>query len=152
MEEEIGIGGAVAPSPYPDLATPPVQVQPLSAGALFVCSSRGNPAWYILCPMATGIPELRGEAKRAVLQRGSHLQILAGAGTGKTEVMRQRVVSLLAEGLPPESIVAGAFNIDAGEELKRRVEEGVKAHPKLGPDFLGRTNNCSIGTLHSYLR
>jgi DNA helicase-2/ATP-dependent DNA helicase PcrA len=103
-----------------------------------------------LQPMAAGMPVLKGDARRAVLHRGSHLQILAGAGTGKTEVMRQRVVSLLADGFPPESIVAVTFNIDAGEELKRRVEEGVKAHPRLGPGFLDRMCNCYIGTLHSY--
>jgi DNA helicase-2/ATP-dependent DNA helicase PcrA len=100
--------------------------------------------------MANAIPVLKGDAKRAVLHRGSHLQILAGAGTGKTEVMRQRVVSLLAEGIPPEGIVAVTFNVDAGEELKSRVEDAVRAHPKLGPSFLDRMNGCYIGTLHSY--
>jgi len=100
--------------------------------------------------MTSKIPTLRGDALSAVLHRGSHLQILAGAGTGKTEVMRQRVVSLLAEGIPPESIVAVTFNVDAGEELKARVEEGVRAHPKLGSGFVNRMSNCYIGTLHSY--
>ena len=100
--------------------------------------------------MLSSIPVLRGDAKRAVLHRGSHIQILAGAGTGKTEVMRQRVASLLADGVPPESIVAVTFNVDAGEELKGRVEEAVKAHPKLGPEFLDRMSGCYVGTLHSY--
>ena len=60
------------------------------------------------------------------------------------------MVSLLADGISPESIAAVTFNVDAGEELKARVEEGVKAHPKLGPTFLDRMSNCYIGTLHSY--
>lgn len=78
------------------------------------------------------------------------MQILAGAGTGKTEVMRQRVVSLLAQGVPPEGLVALTFNIDAGDELKRRVAQGVEAHPDLGPSYLPHLSRCYIGTIHSY--
>lgn len=96
------------------------------------------------------IPSLKGDAKAAVFHRGSHVQILAGAGTGKTEVMRQRITSLLAEGVPPEAIVAVTFNVDAAEQLKKRVEEAVEAHPKLGRKFLDRMNGCYIGTLHSF--
>jgi DNA helicase-2/ATP-dependent DNA helicase PcrA len=64
--------------------------------------------------------------------------------------MRQRVVSLLAHGFPPESIVAITFNIGAGEGLKRRVEESGKAHPQLGPNFLDQMCNDYTGTLHTY--
>ncbi|MGB6738802.1 MAG: UvrD-helicase domain-containing protein, partial [Candidatus Sulfotelmatobacter sp.] len=100
--------------------------------------------------MARDIPSLKGDAEAAVLHRGSHVQILAGAGTGKTEVMRQRITALLAEGVPPEAIVGLTFNVDAGEQLKKRVEEAVEAHPRLGRKFLDRMNGCYIGTIHSY--
>jgi DNA helicase-2/ATP-dependent DNA helicase PcrA len=100
--------------------------------------------------MPKEIPSLKGDAKAAVFHRGSHVQILAGAGTGKTEVMRQRITELLAEGFPPEAIVGVTFNVEAGEQLKKRVEEAVEAHPKLGSKFLDRMNNCFIGTLHSF--
>jgi DNA helicase-2/ATP-dependent DNA helicase PcrA len=100
--------------------------------------------------MASHIPSLIGDARDAVFHRGSHVQILAGAGTGKTEVMRQRVTALLAEGVPPEAIVGVTFNVDAGEQLKKRVKEAVEAHPLLGRKLLDRMNGCYIGTLHSY--
>ena len=45
-----------------------------------------------------GAPELEGDALAAVRHRGSHLQIIASAGSGKTEVVSQRVVDLLADG------------------------------------------------------
>jgi DNA helicase-2/ATP-dependent DNA helicase PcrA len=96
------------------------------------------------------LPTLRGDALRAVRHRGSHIQLLAAAGVGKTEVTRQRIVELLAEGVEPESIVALAFNVAAGEELKIRVAQGVEAHPKLGRKALDRMGRCFIGTLHSY--
>ena len=60
------------------------------------------------------------------------------------------MTALLADGFPPESIVAATFNIAAGDELKERIEEAVEAHPALGREFLGRMNGCYIGTLHGY--
>jgi hypothetical protein len=54
-------------------------------------------------------PRLTGEALAAVRHRGGHLQIIASAGSGKTEVVSRRVADLLGEGLPAESIVAFTF-------------------------------------------
>ena len=34
---------------------------------------------------ASPVPELEGEAKKAVEYRGGHLQIIAAAGAGKTD-------------------------------------------------------------------
>ncbi|MGH2951153.1 MAG: UvrD-helicase domain-containing protein [Solirubrobacterales bacterium] len=48
---------------------------------------------------AVGGPTLSGDALAAVQHRGSHLQIIAGAGSGKTEVVAQRVVDLLRPSL-----------------------------------------------------
>jgi DNA helicase-2/ATP-dependent DNA helicase PcrA len=42
------------------------------------------------------IPKLEREARAAVEYRDGHLQIIASAGSGKTEVVSQRVASLLA--------------------------------------------------------
>jgi ATP-dependent DNA helicase UvrD/PcrA len=54
-------------------------------------------------------PVLEGDALAAVKHRGSHLQIIAAAGSGKTEVVSQRVADLLADGVPPAGIVAFTF-------------------------------------------
>ena len=51
---------------------------------------------------ASKIPVLEGEAANAVAHRGSHVQIIAAAGAGKTEVVSQRVASLLATEPPIE--------------------------------------------------
>lgn len=47
------------------------------------------------------VPELDGDALKAVLHRGSHLQITASAGSGKTEVVAQRFADLMATGEDP---------------------------------------------------
>ena len=73
------------------------------------------------------IPKLTGDAHNAVTHRGSHLQIIACAGSGKTEAVAQRVADLFATGISPESVVAFTFTNRAAEELKRRVEQRVEA-------------------------
>ena len=74
---------------------------------------------------AAAAPELSGEALAAARHRGSHLQIIAAAGSGKTEVVSQRVAMLLAEGVPPEAIVAFTFTERAASELKARIATRV---------------------------
>ena len=61
-------------------------------------------------------PILEGDALRAVEHRGSHLQIIAAAGSGKTEVVSQRVAHLLASDEEPRSIVAFTFTERAATE------------------------------------
>ncbi|MDA8267974.1 MAG: UvrD-helicase domain-containing protein [Actinomycetota bacterium] len=49
-------------------------------------------------------PTLAGDALRAVRHRGGHVQIIAAAaGSGKTEVVSQRVADLLADDVAPDA-------------------------------------------------
>jgi DNA helicase-2/ATP-dependent DNA helicase PcrA len=94
------------------------------------------------------VPELEGDAARAVAYRGGHLQIIAGAGSGKTEVVAQRVASLLEEGIDPSAIVAFTFTERAAASLKARIEQ--RATHRIGEDILNRFNGMFIGTIHAY--
>ena len=96
----------------------------------------------------TDVPILTGAALDAVRHRGSHMQIIASAGSGKTEVVSQRAVDLLADGVPPEGIVAFTFTDRAAAELKERITERVEA--RLGRQTLDRLNGLFVGTIHSY--
>ncbi len=93
-------------------------------------------------------PRLTGDALRAIRHRGSHLQIIACAGSGKTEVVAQRIADFFAEGVEPAAVVAFTFTDRAAQSLKRRVEQRVAE--RLGEAFLGKMNGCFIGTIHSY--
>ena len=93
-------------------------------------------------------PQLEGPALDAVHHRGSHVQIIAAAGSGKTEVVAQRVVDLLAEGALPESIVAFTFTERAASELKSRIDHRVE--DRLGADALNRMTGLYVGTIHGY--
>jgi len=93
-------------------------------------------------------PQLQGDALAAVRHRGSHLQIIAAAGSGKTEVVSQRVADLLAEGVAPEGIVAFTFTQRAAEELTNRIARRVEG--RLGRGALDRLNGLYVGTIHGY--
>jgi superfamily I DNA/RNA helicase len=62
---------------------------------------------------------------RAIEHAGRNLQLIACAGSGKTEVVARRVVHLLTPGrtdsLSPRNIVAFAFTDKAAAELKERI-------------------------------
>lgn len=94
------------------------------------------------------MPRLTGEALKAVKHRGTHLQIIASAGSGKTEVVSQRVAELLAEGVRPDGIVAFTFTERAAAELKERIEQRVV--DRMGPAAIDRLSGLFVGTIHSY--
>ena len=93
-------------------------------------------------------PTLSGEALAAVEHRGSHIQIIASAGSGKTEVVSQRVAALLAEGEPASSIVAFTFTERAAASLKERISARVAE--RLGPEALDQLGGLYVGTIHAY--
>ena len=93
-------------------------------------------------------PRLEGDAAAAVSYRGGHLQIIAAAGSGKTEVVAQRIARLIAEGEPPDSIVALTFNTAAAAELRARADARLVS--LVGTDRAFRSGGLSIGTLHAF--
>jgi len=93
-------------------------------------------------------PQLSGDALAAVRHRGSHLQIIASAGSGKTEVVSQRVAALLVEGVPATAIVAFTFTERAAEELRERITQ--RTRECLGQDGVDRLGGLFVGTIHAY--
>jgi DNA helicase-2/ATP-dependent DNA helicase PcrA len=94
------------------------------------------------------IPKLEGDALAAVMHDGSHMQIIAGAGSGKTETVSQRVARLVAEGVLPEHIVAFTFTEKAAKELKERIRERVLA--RAGAEAADRLGLMYVGTIHGF--
>ena len=93
---------------------------------------------------------LTPEQQRAVNHGSGNLQLIACAGSGKTEVVAQRVAYLLdpntAPALKPENIVAFTFTNKAAAELKHRIHATVKHR-------LGRTPGMAelyVGTIHGF--
>lgn len=94
------------------------------------------------------VPVLSGDALAAVEHRGGNVQIIAAAGSGKTEVVSQRVTALLAEGVAARGIVAFTFTERAAAELKQRI--AVRVEQRLGAAGLDQLTGLFVGTIHAY--
>lgn len=81
-----------------------------------------------------------------------HLQLIACAGSGKTEVVAQRVVTLLrpgdqgGDGRKPANIIAFTFTEKAAAELKERIQ--LRCREQLG-DIPGLAE-MYVGTIHGF--
>jgi len=74
--------------------------------------------------MAIDLQKLNQEQKEAVIHDGGPLLIVAGAGTGKTTVITQRLAYLIENGkAKPEEILAVTFTDKAAEEMEERVDK-----------------------------
>jgi len=91
---------------------------------------------------------LSSQQQQAVEHVSGHLQILACAGSGKTETMAWRICRLLERGTKPEQIVAFTFTERAAESLRVRIERRVSE--ALGRTWLDRLTPLYVGTIHSY--
>ena len=94
--------------------------------------------------------QLTPSQRKAITHNGRNLQLIACAGSGKTEVVAQRVVHLLAPTQPqpllPSNIIAFTFTEKAAAELKERIVTRTWAS-------LGKINGLSemfVGTIHAF--
>lgn len=99
-----------------------------------------------------GSSEFTATQSAAIGHVTGNLQLIACAGSGKTEVVAQRVVNLLrptangGAGCAPENIVAFTFTDKAAAELKERIH--TRCTEQLGN--IAGLANMYIGTIHGF--
>src|SRR2546425_633322 len=94
--------------------------------------------------------KLTDSQRKAIEHDGRNLQLIACAGSGKTEVVARRVVHLLSPGkgggLAPRNIIAFTFTDKAAAELKERIvtrtRQALGNIPGLAEMF--------VGTIHAF--
>src|SRR6202171_1200241 len=97
---------------------------------------------FDMCPPPDGGLEMNDAQKRAITHGYGPLLVIAGAGTGKTRVITERIRYLLESdaALSGENILALTFTKKAAAEMKARV---VKAVGERGKDV-------ALATFHSF--
>ena len=88
------------------------------------------------------MPSLNSSQRAAVTHIGSPLLVLAGAGSGKTRVITERICWLINHReVPPENITALTFTNKAAREMKQRVGDMMP-----NPDSI---KGLQISTFHA---
>ena len=85
---------------------------------------------------------LSDSQKEAVHHGLGPLLVTAGAGSGKTRTLTERVIHLINSGVEPERIVAITFTNKAADEMRNRIVGGVKRTAKKKLPY--------IGTFHAF--
>ena len=90
---------------------------------------------------------LTGPQQKAIRLMPKHnVQLIACAGSGKTEIVARGVAKIIRQGTSPTNIVAFTFTEKAADELKARIRK-ILIDEDLGNGSLG---DMYVGTIHSF--
>lgn len=103
-------------------------------------------------PCCTGVTDMKGalpltaQQQEAINEIDRNLQIIACAGSGKTEVITRRIANILQSkpDVGAENVVAFTFTEKAAASMKNRIEKA------LGADAQQQAERMYIGTIHGF--
>lgn len=75
-----------------------------------------------------------------------NMQIIACAGSGKTEVLTERIKKLIKSGIDPGNIIAFTFTENAADDMKSKIQRKIMEH--FDDDMWA--GDLFIGTIHSF--
>ena len=86
------------------------------------------------------LSQLNNQQKLPVMNYLENMVVIAGAGSGKTHMMVQRVTYMMLDGVKPENILMFTFTKKAAEEMKERI---IKIAGE-------RAENLTVCTYHAF--
>ena len=99
------------------------------------------------------MPNWTKEQLDAITDRGHSLIVCAAAGSGKTAVLVERIVQLVKEGCPIDSMLVVTFTNAAAGEMRQRIggalDQAAVQRPELGAQVMA-LSRASISTLHRF--
>ena len=87
--------------------------------------------------------DLNEQQKKVINHLNGPLLVVAGAGTGKTYTITQRIVNMIKNNIPAYSILAVTFTNKAAEELGNRVLKSLSVNTELN------IQSPLVGTFHN---
>lgn len=75
-----------------------------------------------------------------------NIQIIACAGSGKTQTVARRIAHMIVSGIPKDSILAFTFTEKAANEMKLRIRAELEKHLPDDPEL----GSMYIGTIHAF--
>ena len=72
------------------------------------------------------MPKFTEEQQRAIDLEGENILVSAGAGSGKTAVLSERVLRKVMEGVPVNQLLILTFTKKAASEMKERIRKKLR--------------------------
>lgn len=94
------------------------------------------------------MPKWTKEQEEAINQSGQNIIVSAGAGSGKTAVLSERVITKLKKGISSDNLLILTFTNAAAAEMKERIRKKIiEANLK---DELAKVDTADITTFDAY--
>ena len=77
------------------------------------------------------MPKWTKEQEQAINEKGTNIIVSAGAGSGKTAVLSERVIRILKEGVHVNELLILTFTKKAAFEMKERIRDKISKEESL---------------------
>lgn len=100
------------------------------------------------------MPRWTEEQYQAIMARNHTLLVSAAAGSGKTAVLVERIITLLREGARLNRMLIVTFTRAAAAEMRQRLNQRLLVESKSDPECMGQAlddlENAEISTIHAF--
>lgn len=94
------------------------------------------------------MPSWTEEQLQAIHNEGTNIIVSAGAGSGKTAVLTERVITKIRKGIPVDHLLILTFTKAAANEMKERIRAAIKKEGNIGQ--LNLLDSAYITTFDSF--